>query len=93
MKSPELQLLTASEPLSLEEEYAMQNTWQMDENSVSIQFSFVYIESIIKYIFPVTELTFIVLDKEKYEETSNEIGTVHASYYFLTLNYIFFQIL
>lgn len=36
MKSPELQALTASEPLTLEEEYAMQNSWQMDENSVSI---------------------------------------------------------
>lgn len=37
MKSPELQLLTASEPLTLEEEYLMQNSWQIDENSVSTQ--------------------------------------------------------
>lgn len=39
MKSEELQKLTASEPLSLDEEFAMQKSWQMDENSV-VQFIF-----------------------------------------------------
>ncbi|XP_018577960.1 N-acetyltransferase 9-like protein [Anoplophora glabripennis] len=32
MKSEELQILTASEPLTLEEEYTMQKSWLMDEN-------------------------------------------------------------
>lgn len=33
MKSPELQKLTASEPLTLYEEYKMQQTWLNDKNS------------------------------------------------------------
>ncbi|XP_066256326.1 N-acetyltransferase 9-like protein, partial [Euwallacea similis] len=32
MKSKELQSLTASEPLTIEEEYEMQKSWQIDEN-------------------------------------------------------------
>lgn len=32
MKSEELQTLTASEPLSLEEEYQMQQSWRVDDN-------------------------------------------------------------
>jgi hypothetical protein len=33
MKSPTLQYLTSSEPLTLEEEFAMQKRWLEDEDS------------------------------------------------------------
>ena len=33
MKSKELQELTASEPLTLEEEYEMQKSWREDDDS------------------------------------------------------------
>lgn len=36
MSDPELQLLTASEPLTLGQEYEMQQTWRHDEDSKSI---------------------------------------------------------
>lgn len=36
MKSEELQTLTASEPLTLEQEYEMQRSWREDEDSMNI---------------------------------------------------------
>lgn len=35
MKSPEIQKLTASEPLSLAEEYAMQRSWREDDDKLT----------------------------------------------------------
>lgn len=35
MKDPELLKLTASEPLTLDQEYEMQETWRNDEDSKS----------------------------------------------------------
>jgi len=37
MEDVNLRQLTASEPLTLEEEYAMQLSWLNDENSESLQ--------------------------------------------------------
>ncbi|XP_031620383.1 N-acetyltransferase 9-like protein [Contarinia nasturtii] len=54
MCDPELLKLTASEPLTLDQEYDMQETWRHDED----------------------KCTFLVLEKEIYERTTDEIGAL-----------------
>nr|XP_020858139.1 N-acetyltransferase 9 isoform X3 [Phascolarctos cinereus]XP_020858140.1 N-acetyltransferase 9 isoform X3 [Phascolarctos cinereus]XP_020858141.1 N-acetyltransferase 9 isoform X3 [Phascolarctos cinereus] len=55
MKSEELQRLTASEPLTLEQEYAMQHSWREDTDSEALR------RGVGR------ECTFIVLDAEKWQ--------------------------
>ena len=52
MQSEEIRELTASLPLTLDEEYQMQQTWLNDKD----------------------KCTFIVLDRERYNRTHDEIG-------------------
>ncbi|RKP16196.1 hypothetical protein ROZALSC1DRAFT_17884, partial [Rozella allomycis CSF55] len=60
MKNPDLQELTCSEPLTLEEEYAMQKSWREDvDSNISLKLY--------------KELTFIVLDKTEFNEKRSEV--------------------
>lgn len=54
MKSEELQKLTASEPLMLEKEFEMQQSWMTDNN----------------------KCTFIILDRDMYESSKDEIKSM-----------------
>ncbi|XP_028164502.1 N-acetyltransferase 9-like protein isoform X1 [Ostrinia furnacalis] len=54
MTNKELQKLTASEPLTLEQEYEMQKSWREDDD----------------------KCTFIVLHREKFNETNDEVESM-----------------
>lgn len=79
MKSKELQRLTASEPLTLQQEYDMQKSWHTDDDSnvhlMSSSYSFLtsFIRRKQKYSW-FSELTFIVLCREAHDKTKNEVG-------------------
>nr|XP_019960782.1 PREDICTED: N-acetyltransferase 9 isoform X1 [Paralichthys olivaceus] len=64
MKSPELQQLTASEPLTLEQEHAMQRSWREDDDSEEA--------SVFRFFFIVPECTFIILDKQLWTDPDVE---------------------
>ncbi|XP_023794425.1 N-acetyltransferase 9 isoform X3 [Cyanistes caeruleus] len=67
MQSEELQRLTASEPLSLEQEYEMQRSWQEDADSE-------HVECFLKE--GGNECTFIVLDSERWPGQAEENSMV-----------------
>lgn len=81
MLDPELLKLTASEPLTLDQEYDMQETWRNDEDSaflyyyrqISLSFS---ICPKLNDLFFFAECTFLVLNKDLYERTQDEIGSI-----------------
>lgn len=80
MQSPELQETTASEPLTIEQEYEMQQTWLNSDDSKNIVFSKKEYTFLKHCIF--TELTFIVLDRNVYEKNpDDETGKVNLFSY------------
>lgn len=75
MSNPELLKLTASEPLTLDQEYEMQETWRNDEDSMFYHPKIYTILSISVFIFnSILECTFLILNKDTYERTHDEIG-------------------
>ncbi|KAL4719567.1 hypothetical protein ACJJTC_016346 [Scirpophaga incertulas] len=79
MKSPELQELTASEPLSLEEEYNMQKQWQNDKDKCT----FILLEK-SKYYETNNEIESMIGDTNIFinnEQASGEIEIMIAEKY------------
>lgn len=76
MKSPELQQLTASEPLTLEQEYDMQRSWREDDDSTESSVFAPKIthdnqtETTFHNTVDFPECTFIILDTQKWADPS-----------------------
>lgn len=79
MSDPVLLKLTASEPLTIEQEYEMQETWRNDEDSMFICRYPKLIRSHTSIYFYFAECTFLILNKDVYERTKDEIGSLTIS--------------
>lgn len=82
MSSPELQELTASEPLTLDAEYEMQASWRQDEDSkynivpIIIFLNPKFNANISHPFSQFLECTFLILDRCKFEQTNDEIASL-----------------
>lgn len=92
MSDPELLKLTASEPLSIDQEYEMQETWRNDEDSTfycKLKNHCIFLRShtlhCAEYIH-FSECTFLVLNKEIFERTKDEIGLLNFNSDFNSVN-------
>lgn len=80
MSDPQLLKLTASEPLTIEQEYEMQETWRHDEDSKIIPIDLIISNETLAFVYrcicvaTFSECTFLVLNKAVYEQTQDEIG-------------------
>lgn len=75
MKSPELQQLTASEPLTLDQEYDMQRSWREDDDSKGSPGhtnTSCPSECCNRKVSAFPECTFIILDKQRWADASVE---------------------
>jgi hypothetical protein len=89
MSSEELQTLTASEPLSLEQEYEMQKTWAADEDSLVLQnIQIVLTTNINMTIFPLQSALslFWIKPKTKRQITKLVNQNIHYQLFNLLTN-------